>query len=771
MEAAGELCVRFLSAEAPPDFVAFHLCAALHAIPKPAGGVRPIACGSMLRRIAAKAVTRAFGDELRKAAGPLQYAIGRPGGLEVLFKALEAQAELYPDACFVKLDFRNAFNSVERAAVLQALRLQCPELLRVGATLLPMETTHPWYGDTDVCRVKSERGADQGCPLSPAMFSMAIAPLLDSLLGTVRARDEHAWVGSYLDDIYLVLPKGDIHAAVAAARALFGAAGLHLQPGKTRVWTPRAETDVPGTFRLGEEEPARDALPRVRSLPCLGGTLPYVRAAEHLDEVSLGDLEGPAAAALAAIDTLTACLTELRQVGLRLHEALLLHKTFADGAVTHFLRLASMPDAWCEEWDLRVRRLWETEVTRRPFTEAERALLFTPLSSGGMGLQSASKRRHAAFLASWELCLQQTGAALGCPSAHAFRAALPTCTARIEQAAAALSASFPGEETYAFDWGSLFADAAQGRQAELMEDAHRGAFSALLSSLSETDQGRVRSGGGSGAGAFFQLPARGAACPLADTFLRVALRDRLLAPHAAHDPHPAGPPAPSTQCQKIYGPGSDNRGQYCGKDLDADGRHARTCNVGGDVDAGHDSIADWLALLINRWTGQRALREQVVPAWNRPKKVRGEIVTEVVDGVRVPKMELARLDVSFYATDGHYTHVDVTVPTVETVQVAKRRQRAHADGAAAADAEADKHRRYRAASNPTEPLVAFAVEARGRLGREARQLLQALAPAGPSRGAELHRAYSELSTLVQLRSATLLLAAEGGGVAAARGRR
>ena len=55
----------------------------------------------------------------------------------------------------------------------------------------------------------------------------------------------------------------------------------------------------------------------------------------------------------------------------------------------------------------------------------------------------------------------------------------------------------------------------------------------------------------------------------------------------------------------------------------------------------------------------------------------------------------------------------------------------------------------------------FAVESRGRLGEEALLLLRAMAPDGPSRGAELARAYRELSVLTQRRRAHLLRAAEG----------
>ena len=55
----------------------------------------------------------------------------------------------------------------------------------------------------------------------------------------------------------------------------------------------------------------------------------------------------------------------------------------------------------------------------------------------------------------------------------------------------------------------------------------------------------------------------------------------------------------------------------------------------------------------------------------------------------------------------------------------------------------------------------FVVEALGRPGASAVQLLRAMAPQDPAtRGTELRRAYAELSTLIHIRRANLLIAAE-----------
>ena len=55
--------------------------------------------------MAAGGLARAFREELTAAAGPHQFAVGRPGGAEVMQKALAVAAEHRPEALVVKYDF------------------------------------------------------------------------------------------------------------------------------------------------------------------------------------------------------------------------------------------------------------------------------------------------------------------------------------------------------------------------------------------------------------------------------------------------------------------------------------------------------------------------------------------------------------------------------------------------------------------------------------------------------------------------------------------
>ena len=162
---AAEVLVRLIEGRAPPAIVAAHLSAQVAGHPKPNDpeGVRPLAIGSVLRRIALKAVCQAFSADLCDASGPMQFAVGRAGGPELMHKSLLTWTKLRPGAIVLKLDFRNAYNTAIRSAILRAITNRCPHLSPIARCILADETIHWWYGDdTFAAAIHAERGVDLG---------------------------------------------------------------------------------------------------------------------------------------------------------------------------------------------------------------------------------------------------------------------------------------------------------------------------------------------------------------------------------------------------------------------------------------------------------------------------------------------------------------------------------------------------------------------------------------------------------------------------------
>ena len=175
-----------------PEIVKPLLYGANHiALCKPDGGIRPIAVGNTLRRMVAKSISfllRAqFGDHFR----PRQLGCGTPGGCEAAVHATRRFLENSTDTnprIVLKIDYNNAFNSIRRDTLLSIIQNHYPEIYpfiwqsySTPSALL--------FGDHII---QSSSGVQQGDPLGPALFSLSLQPLVDSL-----SSELNIW---YLDD-------------------------------------------------------------------------------------------------------------------------------------------------------------------------------------------------------------------------------------------------------------------------------------------------------------------------------------------------------------------------------------------------------------------------------------------------------------------------------------------------------------------------------------------------------------------------------------------
>ena len=187
--------------EAPPEIQQWLCGASLTALPKPSGGLRPIAVGETWRRFVGKALAKSVAEDARAYLEPLQVGVGTSGGCEAVVHVVRQwlhRNRNATDKVLVTVDLENAFNSVDRSAVLRAARRVLPGIV-------------PW---SDFCysspsllklgrlKLSSARGIQQGDPLGPALFAIAIHDAL------VRCREmvarerpnEIDFVAFYLDD-------------------------------------------------------------------------------------------------------------------------------------------------------------------------------------------------------------------------------------------------------------------------------------------------------------------------------------------------------------------------------------------------------------------------------------------------------------------------------------------------------------------------------------------------------------------------------------------
>ena len=224
--------VQLLVRGEAPFELAQHLAGAtLHALPKGQDDVRPIAVGETLRRLVAKCLCSHVKSEAREWLSPLQVGVAVPLGAEAAVHSSRHCVHAHrnnPDKVFLKLDFVNAFNTVDRATVLREVRLRLPAMAPWAEWCYSHHTKLLFQGDA----LTSEAGVQQGDPLGPLLFALALQP---SLCAAGRSQLDLCF--AYLDDVCLA---GDYTAVSAALGRLVNAArqvGLHLNVGKCELTT------------------------------------------------------------------------------------------------------------------------------------------------------------------------------------------------------------------------------------------------------------------------------------------------------------------------------------------------------------------------------------------------------------------------------------------------------------------------------------------------------------------------------------------------------
>jgi len=196
----------------------------LLALSKKDGGIRPIAVGYTWRRLAAKCANSYAVTRLSHLLAPIQLGVGIPGGAEAAVHATRRWVTTMPkDSILVKLDFTNAFNTLRRDSLLEAVARDIPELYRFA---------HAAYSNRPLLRygsniIRSEEGTQQGDPLGPLEFCLVVQPILIKLRSDLRI--------GYLDDLTLGGSKetvaADVHLIAQEAKNL----GLLLNRSKCEI--------------------------------------------------------------------------------------------------------------------------------------------------------------------------------------------------------------------------------------------------------------------------------------------------------------------------------------------------------------------------------------------------------------------------------------------------------------------------------------------------------------------------------------------------------
>ena len=713
--ATAQVLARLVGGDVPPEALDLALAGRLQGRAKKDGGTRVLACGAIARRMVARAVCTLRADSIKTAVSELQYGIGVPAGLEMLHKSISAEAEQSPDMAFVSLDLKSAFTRIRRRALLRRVRQRCPELESLVAQWYGRVTVHAAAGAGGASRkAEQQEGLDQGCPLSPALFSIGIGSELCAFRDYLRALDPRCKVWAYLDDAYFTVPKALLHQALAMATTLFSQLGLELNVAKTKVWCPdgRAASLPDGAGAWV-----------VDALPCLGSTVSFVRARPDEDDdewrdthAEILDQTSPAAAAprLAAFGD---ALEGLEAAGLEKQHCFTLLRTYVNGAVTHLQRARLAPRGRWRSFDDEVVAQLE-RLVGPGLTANGREVLFLPAKEGGAGFGSAERRADAAWLGSWHAVQAAVRAGQAAPSLARAEEATPKLTAAVSEAKARLRADGAW-----VPWDPRCVVKQKTYTRQVVDRRRRW----LLDRLSEPEAGLLHSHGGTGSTAL-EPPTR-AQHLLGNDEFAVTLRRRLLYEDPAGT---GGRPCCNTASGTTVPCGASTHEPLA--------EHASKCPVGPGFVRRHDATRDTLGEWLAERYGQNAVSfEQRIPTWDRRT---GEGIQHAV------------LDVVL-AFPGGRACCDVSVAEVLAPAGPDRRRRAATAGIAAREREREKHTRY-----PGPGLCAAVLESGGRMGAELQGFLRAHAP-GADRAAALADVRQRLVVAVARGTAAMLLSAAG----------
>ena len=168
----------------------FFFGAKLIGLNKDDGGVRPIAVGNTLRRICSKCVSSFAADQRQNDFHGSQFGCGTSRGAEIaahVFRNL-LENEHNPENVILKMDFKNAFNSLKRDKMLDTVFRKRRQIYNYTYSAYG-EASHLFFGDKVI---QSQEGCQQGDPEGPALFSDTIQELVNQMVSQYNI-----W---YLDD-------------------------------------------------------------------------------------------------------------------------------------------------------------------------------------------------------------------------------------------------------------------------------------------------------------------------------------------------------------------------------------------------------------------------------------------------------------------------------------------------------------------------------------------------------------------------------------------
>jgi hypothetical protein len=150
------------------------------ALAKPNKGIRPLCCGDPLRRLVAKCFCLGGKGEISQTFSCKNFGVGCPGGVEAVAHSLRDVLHNHNNSglALLKIDFRNAFNLLNRETFVRAASDMFPGLDRWTWWCYSQSPLLVYDHSREFA---SECGVQQGDPLGPLYFCCGLQSLIDRI--------------------------------------------------------------------------------------------------------------------------------------------------------------------------------------------------------------------------------------------------------------------------------------------------------------------------------------------------------------------------------------------------------------------------------------------------------------------------------------------------------------------------------------------------------------------------------------------------------------
>ena len=195
------------------------------------GGIRPLVVGEVVRAVISKVVLVRTEELAREALPAVQlgYSPGK-NGIQAAIRTARFWALQGPDKVILKVDISNAYNCISRRACCDGAENVDPELGTWAQWCLATPNFVSCNGQVLTCCT----GVQQGEPLSPLLFCIGLAPIVE-LLAAKFPRLAQLW---YLDDGLIWDDPREVADCLSLLEQSLRQLGLSLNLRKCEIYAP-----------------------------------------------------------------------------------------------------------------------------------------------------------------------------------------------------------------------------------------------------------------------------------------------------------------------------------------------------------------------------------------------------------------------------------------------------------------------------------------------------------------------------------------------------